>query len=103
MGLCLAWSCSDDDDNVMNTGEREGSYALFLKNELQVSGHAGTTMAVVQWSEAEWEISLGEGDLVTAVSPMSGGAATDLHQNVRLKIDYTVNGGREKPSRRSST
>ena len=98
MGLCLAWGCSDDDDNVMNTGEREGSYALFLKNELQVSGHAGTTMAVVQWSEAEWEISLGEGDLVTAVSPMSGGAATDLHQNVRLKIDYTVNGGREAKS-----
>ena len=58
MGLCLAWGCSDDDDNVMNTGEREGSYALFLKNELQVSGHAGTTMAVVQWSEAEWEKAL---------------------------------------------
>lgn len=96
IGISL-WSCSDDDNGITNN-EREGAYALFLKNKIEISGTAGVVMAVVEWSQAEWEISLGEGDIVSDVTPMSGGNTDDVEQSTRLKITYTGNELREPRS-----
>ena len=66
------WSCSDDDNKITDS-DGESAYALFLKNNIEVSSTGGVVMAIVEWSQTEWEISLGSGDIVANVTPMSGG------------------------------
>ncbi len=89
IGLSL-WSCSDDNGKITDN-EGKSAYALFLKNNIEVSNTGGTAIAIVEWSQTEWEISLGTGDIVVDVTPMSGGSIEQVEQTTRLKITCTGN------------
>lgn len=91
------WSCSDDDNKITDS-DGESAYALFLKNNIEVSSTGGVVIAIVEWSQTEWEISLGSGDIVANVTPMSGGSMELTEQSTRLKITCTGNDTHEPRS-----
>ena len=49
IGLSL-WSCSDDNGKITDN-EGKSVYALFLKNNIEVSNTGGTAIAIVEWSQ----------------------------------------------------
>jgi glucuronoarabinoxylan endo-1,4-beta-xylanase len=89
--LLILFCCGCGDENTPETPDNNESYARFLQKDLAVSGLAGVTMTVVEWSATEWEIAYEQGSIVTDISPLTGGNATGVNQNVRVKITYCAN------------
>jgi glucuronoarabinoxylan endo-1,4-beta-xylanase len=89
--LFILFCCSCGGENTPETPDNNESYARFLQKDLTVSGLAGVAMAVVEWSATEWEIAYGQGGIVTDISPLTGGNASGVNQNLRVKITYCAN------------
>ena len=82
LASALLWACSDDNDEPGKT-DAAGAYAKFMRSEMSVGGAEGTAEAVVDWKGCTWEITLGEGGIVSAVTPASGGDAGGVLRGLR--------------------
>ena len=90
LASALLWACSDDNDEPGKT-DAAGAYAKFMRSEMSVGGAEGTAEAVVDWKGCTWEITLGEGGIVSAVTPASGGDAGGAQQFTTVTLTCNAN------------
>ena len=85
----LFWACSDDD--TVNKSLWGDSYARFVRNAMTVTSTEGTAEAIIDWQQSTWEITLGEGNIVTNVTPTSGGDNNGEHQFTKVTLTCNAN------------
>lgn len=85
----LFWACSDDD--TVNKSVWGDSYARFVRSAMTVNGTDGTAEAIVESLHSTWEITLGEGDIVSNVSPASGGNANGEQEFTKVVLTCNAN------------
>lgn len=90
LASALLWACSDDNDEPGKT-DAAGAYAKFMRSEMSVGGAKGTAEAVVDWKGCTWEITLGEGGIVSAVTPASGGDTGGAQQFTTVTLTCNAN------------
>ena len=90
LASALLWACSDDNDEPGKT-DAAGAYAKFMRSEMSVGGAEGTAEAVVDWKGCTWKITLGEGGIVSAVTPASGGDAGGAQQFTTVTLTCNAN------------
>ena len=54
---------------------------------MTVTSTEGTAEVVIDWQQSTWEITLGEGNIVTNVTPTSGGDNNGEHQFTKVTTD----------------
>ena len=67
------------------------SYARFVRNAMTVTSTEGTAEAIIDWQQSTWEITLGEGNIVTNVTPTSGGDNNGEHQFTQVTLACNAN------------
>lgn len=82
-------ACSDGGNEEVNEGK--GAYAVFLKKMIPVSAGENKTDVIVEWMKTSWEITLGEGDIVNAITPMSGGSGDGEKQYTKIQLSCNAN------------
>lgn len=84
MLIGLFSSCSDDD----NKYDRyvEGPHASFLRETMVANAGGGTLEIVVDWQQATWEVTVGEGDIVESVTPTTGGSNEGEKQYTKIEV-----------------
>lgn len=87
----LLWACSDGGNEEAITDEGKGAYALFLKKTIAVSAGENQTDIVVEWAKTSWEITIGEGDIVKSVTPMSGGSSEEEKIYTKIQVFCNAN------------
>ena len=85
----LFWACSDDD--TVNKSLWGDSYARFVRSDMTVTSTEGTAEAIIDWQQSTWEITLGEGYIVTNVTPTSGGDNNGEHQFTKVTLTCNAN------------
>lgn len=85
----LFWACSDDD--TVNKSLWGDSYARFIRSAMTVTASGGTAEAVIDWQQSTWEITLGEGNIVSAATPTSGGDAGGTQQFTQVILTCNAN------------
>lgn len=85
----LFWACSDDD--TVNKSVWGDSYARFVRSAMTVNGTDGTAEAIVESQQSTWEITLGEGDIVSNVAPASGGNANGGQEFTKVVLTCNAN------------
>ena len=85
----LFCACSDDD--TVNKSLWGDSYARFVRNAMTVTSTEGTAEAIIDWQQSTWEITLGEGNIVTNVTPTSGGDNNGEHQFTKVTLTCNAN------------
>ena len=85
----LFWACSDDD--TVNKSLWGDSYARFVRSDMTVTSTEGTAEAIIDWQQSTWEITLGEGNIVTNVTPTSGGDNNGEHQFTKVTLTCNAN------------
>ena len=90
MGILL-WACSDGGNEEANVDEGKSAYALFLKKSITVSAGENQTDVVIEWAKTSWDITLGKGDVVKSITPMSGGSSDGEKQYAKIQIICNAN------------
>lgn len=84
-GILLS-GCSGGEDEGTTDKDGKGAYALFLKKTISVSAGENQTDVVVEWAGTPWEITIGEGDIVKSITPMSGGSREGGKQYTKIQM-----------------
>lgn len=87
----LLWACSDGGNEEANVDERKSAYALFLKKSIIVSAGENQTDVVIEWAKTSWDITLGKGDVVKNITPMSGGSNDGEKQYTKIQVICNAN------------
>lgn len=87
----LFGACSDEENKDTDVDNGKGAYALFLNKSVAVSGGESQTDIVVDWAKTAWEITLGEGEIVKSITPMSGGSNDGEKQYTKLRMVCNAN------------
>ena len=85
----MFWACSDDD--TVNKSVWGDSYARFVRSAMTVNGTDGTAEAIVESQQSTWEITLGEGGIVSNVAPASGGNANGGQEFTKVVLTCNAN------------
>lgn len=87
MLIILCWGCSDsnNDDNNNDSGDKQ-AYAVFIQKNLSVSSAEGSASVVIEWAKTSWEITLGQGDVIKSVTPMTGGNKEGEKQYTKIQV-----------------
>lgn len=81
-------------ETVISQGARNAT-ASFENENKTVNYLAGSTTISIKWSEVEWELTIGEGNLIENISPMQGGDVTKSGMSTDITITYTANPSEE--------
>lgn len=87
----LLWACSDGGNEEANVDEGKSAYALFLKKSITVSAGENQTDVVIEWAKTSWDITLGKGDVVKSITPMSGGSSDGEKQYTKIQVICNAN------------
>ena len=93
----LFWSCSDEDE-INGSKNGKSAYALFLKKTIEVNADESQVGVVIDWAKTTWEITVGEGDIVKSVTPMSGGSSDGERQYTKITVSCNANPTMKKRS-----
>lgn len=93
----LLWSCSDEDE-INGSKNGKSAYALFLKKTIEVNADESQVGVVIDWAKTTWEITVGEGDIVKSVTPMSGGSSDGERQYTKITVSCNANPTMKKRS-----
>lgn len=88
-------ACSDDDNEKTVPPLRTDIWTRLETDKMTIDSEAQDVTLKVVWSNQEWKIELGEGDIVASASPMEGGDANDkttAYTNVTLKCNANKTG-----------
>lgn len=84
-------ACSDGGNDEASKNEGKGTYALFLKGTIAVSAGESQTDVVVEWMKTAWEITIGEGDIIKDVTPLSGGGNDGEKHYTKIRLFCNAN------------
>lgn len=82
---------------VIKQGIRNAS-ASFSEEQKTVNYLSGTVKISVISSETEWELILGEGNLINSVTPLQGGDASKSGMTTEIEISYNENTSDDTPN-----
>lgn len=82
---------------VIKQGVRN-AYVAFSEEQKTVNYLSGTVKISVVSSETEWELVLGEGDLINEITPLQGGDVTKINMTTEIEISYNENISEDEPN-----
>lgn len=84
----FAWACSDNDPETRNNQPR----AIFLQEQLIVSGSGGEAIVLLEWSFTSWEIVMNaDNGMISKISQTQGGNSESQQQFTKIKFYFNEN------------
>lgn len=80
-------SCSGDDDKQTVKPIRADVFADFESDNKAIKADAQDVTITIKWSNTEWKIEKGEGDIISEITPDHGG---DMYDNKTLQTQVTL-------------